>query len=49
MAQVILIDTQIRANVATKNRWPLGTICTVTVEHVNPEEGSLLLQFVDVF
>ena len=48
MAQVILIDTQIRANVATKNRWPLGTICTVTVEHVNPEEGSLLLQFVDV-
>ncbi|MBO4351115.1 MAG: RNB domain-containing ribonuclease [Proteobacteria bacterium] len=48
MAQVVLIDTQWRANVATKTRWPLGTLCTVQVEHINPEEGTLLLRFVDI-
>ena len=48
MAQVVLIDTQWRANVATKTRWPLGTLCTVQVEHINPEEGTLLLRFADI-
>ena len=48
MAQVILIETQIRANVATRNRWPLGSVCKVVPEHINPEEGTILLQFLDV-
>lgn len=47
-AQVVLLQTQLRANVATKNRWPIGTLCTVQIEHVYPEEGTILLQFVDV-
>lgn len=48
LAQVILVDTQIRSSVSTRNRWPLGTLCYVSIEHVNPEEGSLLLQFIDI-
>lgn len=47
-AQVVLIQTQLRANVQTKNRWPVGSLCTVRIEHVSPEEGTLLLKFVDI-
>ena len=48
IAQVVLVETQLRATVATKGRLPIGTICTVSIDNVRPEEGSLLLQFRDV-
>ena len=48
IAQVVLTETQIRANVATKTRWPLGTMCRVRIDNVRPEEGVILLQFVDI-
>lgn len=48
VAQVVLVETQLRATVATKTRLPIGTICTVCVDNVRPEEGSLLLQFIDI-
>lgn len=45
MAQVVLVQTQLRVNVATKNRWPLGTMCTVYIDNVQPEEGALIVKF----
>ncbi len=48
IAQVVLTQTQIRASVATKNRWPNGTMCRVRIDNVRPEEGVILLQFIDV-
>ncbi len=48
IAQVALVETQIRANVATKNRWPVGTMCRVKIDCVRPEEDVIILQFVDV-
>ena len=48
VAQIALVQTQIRATVATKTRWPAGTFCTVKVDHINPDEGSILLQFIDI-
>ncbi len=48
IAQVVLVETQLRATVATKGRLPIGTICTVSIDNVRPEEGSILLQFRDV-
>ena len=48
VAQVVLVETQLRATVATKTRLPIGTICTVCIDNVRPEEGALLLQFIDV-
>lgn len=48
IAQVVLTQTQIRASVATKNRWPNGTMCRVRIDNVRPEEGVVLLQFIDV-
>ena len=48
IAQVVLTQTQVRANVATKNRWPNGTMCRVRIDNVRPEEGVILLQFIDV-
>ena len=48
VAQIALVQTQIRATVATKSRWPAGTFCTVKIDHINPDEGSILLQFIDI-
>lgn len=48
IAQVVLVETQLRATVATKGRLPIGTICTVSIDNVRPEEGAILLQFRDV-
>lgn len=48
IAQVVLTQTQVRANVATKSRWPLGTMCRVRIDNVRPEEGIIQLQFIDI-
>lgn len=45
LAQIALAQTQIRANVATKTRLPVGTICRVTIENVNPDADALSLKF----
>lgn len=48
LAQLALVDTQLRVNAATRNRWPAGTMCTVYIDNVQPEEGTLLVKFGDV-
>ncbi len=48
IAQVALIETQVRANLSTKNRWPVGTLCRVRIENIRPEEGVIQLQFIEV-
>ena len=48
IAQIVLIETQLRATVATKSRPPVGTFCTVKIDHIAPDEGTLLLQFIDI-
>ncbi|MCL2325270.1 MAG: ribonuclease catalytic domain-containing protein [Proteobacteria bacterium] len=47
-AQVMLVDLQMRTTIATKKRWPPGTMCFVKVDHANPDDGTFALQFVDV-
>jgi len=47
-AQVMLVDLQLRTTIATKKRWPPGTMCFVKVDHANPDDGTFALQFVDV-
>lgn len=46
LAQVAMLETQIRANVSTKSRLPIGSICRVTIENVNPDAAALSLRFV---
>lgn len=48
VAQVTLLQTQVRANVATKTRFPPGTLCRVRIDNISPEDGTLLVKFVDL-
>ena len=45
VAQVALIETQIRANISIKSRLPIGTLCRVTIENVNPDADAISLKF----
>ena len=47
VAQVCLVQTQVRANLTIKSHPPVGTMCTVRIDTVKPEEGVILLQFVE--
>lgn len=47
-AQVFLTATMLRANVSTKMRWPLGSLCTLKIDHVDPEQNTISLQFIDL-
>ena len=44
--QVMLLLTQTRATISLRKRFVPGTIINVRVDHVDPEDGTLILQFV---
>lgn len=48
LAQVVLTDTQVRANVSTRKRWPLGTRCHVKIDAIHPEEITIGLRLIDI-
>ena len=43
---IMLIDTQTRATVTLRKRLPVGTFIKVHVDNANPDDGTLIVQFV---
>ncbi len=44
--QIMLLKTQTRATITLRKKLVPGTLINVRVDHVNPEDGTLILQFV---
>lgn len=44
--QIMLLDTQTRAAVTLRKRLPVGTCIKVHVDHADPDDGTLIVQFV---
>ena len=44
--QIMLLDTQTRASVTLRKRLPVGTCIKVHVDHADPDDGTLIVQFV---
>lgn len=48
LAQVMLLETQMRGTVSTRQRFSPGTLCYVKIDHINADSGTMILQFVDI-
>ncbi len=44
--QIILLDTQVRATISLRKHLVPGTMIKVRIDNVNPEDGTLVVQFV---
>lgn len=47
LAQFALLQTQVRANCTTKSRLPIGSICRVAIDDIQPENDSISIKFID--